>query len=81
MISQELSSDDIVIDAYSGIGTIGLSLAQQVKHVYGVEVVEEAVKDSRKNAQKNGITNVTYVCSSAEAMEDWAKEGINQTLS
>ncbi len=73
----ELSSDDIVIDAYSGIGTIGLSLAQQVKHVYGVEVVEEAVKDSRKNAQKNGITNVTYVCSSAEkAMEDWAKEGI-----
>lgn len=45
----ELSADDVVIDAYSGIGTIGLSFAKQVKHVYGVEVVEKAVLDSQKN--------------------------------
>lgn len=76
----ELTSDDIVIDAYSGIGTIGLSLAKQVQHVYGVEVVEKAVQDSRKNAGKNGLTNVTYVCDSAEsAMQKWITDGIRPT--
>lgn len=73
----ELSSDSIVIDAYSGIGTIGLSLADKVKHVYGVEVVESSVLDSRKNAKRNQIANVTYVCNTAEkAMASWLKEGI-----
>ncbi len=77
----DLSADDIVIDAYSGIGTIGLSFAKQVKHVYGVEVVEKAVLDSQKNAARNGITNATYVCDSAEsAMKNWVKEGIRPTI-
>ncbi len=77
----DLKSDDIVIDAYSGIGTIGLSLARQVKHVYGVEVVARAVEDARTNAQNNGIANATYVCATAEqAMEDWVKAGIKPSL-
>lgn len=77
----DLSADDIVIDAYSGIGTIGLSFAKQVKHVYGVEVVEKAVLDSQKNAVRNGIDNVTYVCDSAEsAMQKWVSDGIKPTV-
>ena len=44
----DLNSDSIVIDAYSGIGTIGLSFAKQVKEVYGVEVIETAVEDAKK---------------------------------
>lgn len=77
----DFSADDVVIDAYSGIGTIGLSFATQVKHVYGVEVVEKAVLDSQKNASRNGIDNVTYVCDSAEAaMQNWVKEGIQPTV-
>lgn len=77
----ELSADDVVIDAYSGIGTIGLSFAKQVKHVYGVEVVEKAVLDSQKNAARNGIDNVTYVCDSAEsAMKKWVADGIKPTV-
>ncbi|NQK67984.1 23S rRNA (uracil(1939)-C(5))-methyltransferase RlmD [Streptococcus suis] len=77
----ELSVDDIVIDAYSGIGTIGLSFAKQVQHVYGVEVVEKAVLDSQKNAARNGIDNVTYVCDSAEsAMKKWVTAGIKPTV-
>lgn len=76
-----LSADDVVIDAYSGIGTIGLSFAKQVKHVYGVEVVEKAVADSQKNATRNGINNVTYVCDSAEnAMQKWVADGIKPTV-
>lgn len=77
----ELSADDLVIDAYSGIGTIGLSFARQVQHVYGVEMVEKAVLDSQKNAARNGIENVTYVCDSAEsAMQKWVADGVKPTV-
>ena len=73
----ELTADDVVIDAYSGIGTIGLSVAKHVKRVYGVEVIPEAVENSRKNAEINGITNASYVCAPAEeAIQNWLKEGI-----
>ena len=73
----ELTADDVVIDAYSGIGTIGLSVAKHVKQVYGVEVIPEAVENSRKNAEINGITNASYVCAPAEeAIQNWLKEGI-----
>ena len=56
----------MVIDAYSGIGTIGLSVAKHVKEVYGVEVIPEAVENSKKNAQLNNISNAHYVCDTAE---------------
>ena len=73
----ELTSDDVVLDAYSGIGTIGLSVAKHVKQVYGVEVIPEAVENSRKNAEINGIANASYVCAPAEeAIQNWLKEGI-----
>ena len=73
----ELTANDVVLDAYSGIGTIGLSVAKQVKQVYGVEVIPEAVENSRKNAAINGITNAHYVCAPAEeAIQNWLKEGI-----
>ena len=76
----ELREDDVVIDAYSGIGTIGLSVAKHVKEVYGVEVIPEAVENSQKNASINGITNAHYVCDTAEnAMKNWLKEGIQPT--
>ncbi|MFU2181560.1 23S rRNA (uracil(1939)-C(5))-methyltransferase RlmD [Streptococcus pluranimalium] len=77
----DLSADDVVIDAYSGIGTIGLSFAKQVKAVYGVEVIEAAVADAKKNAERNGVTNAHYVADSAEnAMAKWSKEGIKPSV-
>lgn len=77
----ELTEDDVVIDAYSGIGTIGLSVAKHVKEVYGVEVIPEAVENSQKNASLNGITNAHYVCDTAEnAMKNWLKDGIQPSL-
>ena len=77
----ELKADDVVIDAYSGIGTIGLSFADKVKHVYGVEVVDAAVTNAKKNAALNDITNVTYVTAKAEkAMSDWLAQGITPNV-
>ncbi|HGD3116655.1 TPA: 23S rRNA (uracil(1939)-C(5))-methyltransferase RlmD [Streptococcus pneumoniae] len=77
----ELKKDDVVIDAYSGIGIIGLSVAKHVKEVYGVELIPEAVENSQKNASLNKITNAHYVCDTAEnAMKKWLKEGIQPTV-
>lgn len=73
----DLKPDDVVIDAYSGIGTIGLSVAKHVKAVRGMEVVKSAVEDANTNAKLNGITNAEYIVGKAEEiMPRWAKEGL-----
>ncbi|XP_076902420.1 uncharacterized protein LOC143557172 [Bidens hawaiensis] len=52
---------EIVLDLFCGTGTIGLTLAKKVKHVYGYEVVPEAISDARRNAKLNGIHNATFI--------------------
>lgn len=73
----DLKPDDVVIDAYSGIGTIGLSVAKHVKAVRGMEVIKPAVDDANANAKLNGITNAEYVVGKAEeVMPRWVNEGL-----
>ncbi|MGC4379416.1 23S rRNA (uracil(1939)-C(5))-methyltransferase RlmD [Fictibacillus sp. Mic-4] len=73
----ELNGDETVIDAYCGIGTISLFLAQKAKKVYGVEIVPEAIEDARRNAELNGITNAEFAVGEAEVViPNWKKEGI-----
>ncbi|MBO0448557.1 23S rRNA (uracil(1939)-C(5))-methyltransferase RlmD [Enterococcus sp. MJM12] len=70
-----LKPDDVVIDAYAGIGTIGLSVADRVKHVYGMESIPAAVSDAKKNAELNEIDNATYLVGDAtKVMGQWSKE-------
>lgn len=57
-----------VIDAYCGIGTISLLLAQKCARVIGIEQVMPAVQDARSNAALNGIGNAEFVCGSVEAL-------------
>lgn len=52
---------EIVLDLFCGTGTIGLTLAKRVRHVYGYEVVKQAISDARRNAELNGISNATFV--------------------
>lgn len=72
-----VSADDIAIDAYCGIGTIALYLAQKAKKVYGVEVVPEAIMDAQENARLNGLDNVEFVAGEAETvLPQWQKAGV-----
>ena len=48
-------------DLYSGAGTISLYIADKVKHVVGIEMVEAAVENARQNAEANGVENVSFV--------------------
>ncbi|XP_024027797.1 uncharacterized protein LOC21386658 [Morus notabilis] len=52
---------EIVLDLFCGTGTIGLTLASRVKHVYGYEVVAQAISDAHLNAELNDIRNATFV--------------------
>ncbi|MEG0475362.1 MAG: 23S rRNA (uracil(1939)-C(5))-methyltransferase RlmD, partial [Carnobacterium sp.] len=71
-----LTGEETVIDAYSGIGTITLSLADKAKHVYGIESVEPAVENAKANAALNHVDNVTFEAGLAEeVMVEWSKEG------
>lgn len=77
----DLDENDVVIDAYCGIGTIGQSLAEKVKHVYGVEIIPEAIADAKKNAEINQLTNLTYEVGTAETvMEAWVSQGIKPSV-
>ena len=70
-----LQGDETVWDLYCGIGTISLALAAAMRdrkneggHVFGIEVVEQAVRDARENAQANDIQNVTFYEGKAEEL-------------
>ena len=62
----KLKGNEIVWDAYCGIGTISLFLAQKAKKVYGVEVIPEAIEDAKRNAKLNGIDNTEFYAGKAE---------------
>ncbi|MBS9335377.1 23S rRNA (uracil(1939)-C(5))-methyltransferase RlmD [Fructobacillus sp. M1-13] len=73
----QLKKSDLVVDAYAGIGTIGMSVADRVKEVIGVEVVPGAVADAQKNLALNGIENATYILKDApEQFVEWEEEGV-----
>ena len=73
----KFNKNDIVIDAYSGIGTIGISISNQVKEVYQVEIVKEAWELSKENIRLNNIKNIkTYHNDAVKQIEIWKNEGL-----
>lgn len=76
----DLQSTDRLVDAYAGVGTLGLSMAYKVKEVRGMEIIPEAVADAELNAQENGIQNAHYEVGSADRVfKSWAKDGFKPT--
>ncbi|WP_435924088.1 23S rRNA (uracil(1939)-C(5))-methyltransferase RlmD [Paenibacillus sp. DYY-L-2] len=72
-----LTGRETVIDAYCGIGTISLFLAQHAERVYGVEIVKEAIEDARANAELNGMKHVEFeVGASEDVIPRWKEQGI-----
>ena len=61
-----LTKNDTVFDLYCGIGSISLFLAKKAKKVYGIEVVNQAIKDARENAKINNIDNAEFYTGKAE---------------
>jgi 23S rRNA (uracil1939-C5)-methyltransferase len=64
----DLQGDEVVLDAYCGVGTLALILAQKAKAVIGIEFVPEAVQDAKENALRNKISNAKFLCGPAETL-------------
>ena len=60
-----LTGNETVIDAYCGIGTIGMAMAAKGGKVIGIELNREAVKDAKANAKRNNINNIHFVAADA----------------
>ena len=61
-----LTGKEVVLDAYCGIGTIGMIASKKAKEVYGVEIVADAIKDAKMNAKNNNINNCKFYCADAQ---------------
>jgi 23S rRNA (uracil1939-C5)-methyltransferase len=57
----QLKADDIVLDLYTGIGSIALYISGKVKKVTGIEIIPEAIEDAKMNAKLNNIENVNFI--------------------
>ena len=62
----DLDGIQTVLDIYCGIGTISLCAAKTAKKVIGVEIVDAAIVDAKKNAKRNALENTEFFCGAAE---------------
>ena len=58
--AMHLNQNDIIIDAYCGVGTIGLSMAKNVKQILGMDIIKEGITNAKLNAKRLGVNNTHY---------------------
>ncbi|MGD6873240.1 23S rRNA (uracil(1939)-C(5))-methyltransferase RlmD [Sutcliffiella horikoshii] len=72
----QMTGKEKVVDAYCGVGTIGLWLAEGAGEVRGMDTIAESIDDAKENAKRHGYTNMKYVAGKAEKwLPRWVKEG------
>lgn len=72
----DLQANETVVDAYCGVGTIGLSIAKQAKEVRGMDIIPAAIEDAKMNAKRLGVTNTHYEVGTAEELlPKWLQSG------
>lgn len=77
LTAADLHGTETVLDLYCGTGTITLCLAGKAKSVIGVEVVDAAIEDAKRNAERNGIKNARFFCADAgQTAQTLCDEGI-----
>ena len=60
-----LTGSETVVDLYCGAGTIGISMSDDAKQIFGVEIVPQAIENARINAELNGVENAEFLCGDA----------------
>ena len=79
----ELRKSDTLLDLYCGVGSIGLSMAKDVKELIGIEIVPSAVECAKENAKENGIENAAFYTGDAKDCEkllDIAEADLNRKI-
>lgn len=71
-----LTGAEKLVDAYCGVGTIGLWLAPYVKELRGMDVIPESIEDAQRNAEKHGFGHAHFEVGKAEEiLPKWLKQG------
>lgn len=72
-----LGGDEVLLDLYCGVGTIGLTMADSVKQLVGIEIIPQAIENAKINAELNNIDNAKFICADApKGAEILKSEGI-----
>ena len=72
----DVTTEDHLIDAYCGVGTIGFAFAKRVKSLRGMDIIPEAIEDAKRNAKRMGFANTLYEAGTAEeVIPRWYAEG------
>lgn len=72
----QLTGSEKVVDAYCGVGTIGMWLSEGAKEIRGMDTIADSIIDAKKNAKKHVVKNATYVKGTAEHwLPKWLGEG------
>ena len=74
----DLKGNETLFDLYSGVGSIGIYLSDNVKQVYGIEIEPQAVDMANMNIRLNNVKNAEYIAGSVEEkIEEYEKRGIH----
>ncbi len=76
----EIQKDDLVLDVYCGGGALTLGAAKQARMAIGIESVESAIRDANRNAQRNNIRNVKFICGEAEYELSSSRQSLGRDL-
>lgn len=77
----DIQPDDVVVDAYSGVGTIGLLAAEKAKEVRGIETVMASIRDARENAKINKIDNAKFFKGNVDqVLARWNEQGLKPDI-
>ena len=80
-VKSQISKNETIMDAYSGVGTIGLYLADKAKDVIGIEFVAAAVEDAKQNIKLNNLNNCQYYVGLVEdKIEEVCKKTVPDTI-
>ncbi len=72
-----LTGTETVVDLYCGAGTIGLTMADKAKRIFGIEIVPQAIENAKTNAKINDIDNAEFFCGDAfEGAKELERRGI-----
>lgn len=70
-----LTGEETIFDLYCGIGTIGIFASYNVKKIYGIETIKEAIDDAKENAKINGVNNSEFFVGDVEkVLPEFIKE-------
>ena len=80
IVKKHVKGAENLLDLYCGIGTIGICVSDGVKSLTGVEIVEKAIENAKRNALLNGVENSEFAALDASATADFAKDSYDTII-